>query len=252
MDEDHFRCDDCQLIVPVANRTVHTLVCGRHVRPNTQRQIWVPLPNFTGRGRRLSSGRSTNEPQATSARTATRGETETNPQRTVGNSQTATATSVHPATERAHAPNGSTAAANASVSVQGVQERNSTSVRTSDDESPYLVDCEFCALPVRIRVLEEHSTSCGARTDVCELCLNYVRLRDMRTHKDSACTVATTGSAERSFVDDTNAGEATRLLSAQETQQQPDTTTELSSWAPMAMAVGAIAAAGVGLLLRRR
>lgn len=49
------------------------------------------------------------------------------------------------------------------------------------------VECEFCNLPMPFVDLLAHQETCGVRTDVCTLCLRYIKLRDMARHTESNC-----------------------------------------------------------------
>jgi hypothetical protein len=124
--------------------------------------------------------------------------------------------------------------------------------------------CEFCDIEVPLSALADHVRVCSSRTDVCDACLCYVRLRDMADHRRSGCAFGATASAVTT-VD----GESTPLLMQQPPANEdgharheggpwrtrlavrdPD---QVPRWAPVAVAaVGAIAAAAVFSTLRRR
>ncbi len=161
---------DCEKSVPVLNRTMHSLVCERRESPGS-----TPAENAS-------------ENNAADSNAA---------DSTVASSIAADGRPNRDTTELESVPSPSASSVLASESTTP-----SPAAAMAPAEQNFPVECEFCDLPVQVQFLEAHSSHCGARTDVCELCLNYVRLRDMRVHKDSGCTVASTGSAMRSALDD--------------------------------------------------
>ncbi|KAK0135806.1 XIAP-associated factor 1 [Merluccius polli] len=52
-----------------------------------------------------------------------------------------------------------------------------------------LLCCEFCELELPCRELEEHECVCGSRTERCNICHNYILLRDQAQHAHT-CSAA--------------------------------------------------------------
>ena len=48
-------------------------------------------------------------------------------------------------------------------------------------------ECKYCELDIARDQYEEHTESCGSRTDFCELCNQRVLLRDMQDHLVNKC-----------------------------------------------------------------
>lgn len=56
------------------------------------------------------------------------------------------------------------------------------------------MECKYCELEILRKNYTEHIEGCGSRTDICELCSERVRLRDMYEHKQSKCRQGVNGS----------------------------------------------------------
>lgn len=55
--------------------------------------------------------------------------------------------------------------------------------------------CQFCLIKYPLWEIVDHAEACGSRTEVCEVCLGYVRMKDMWRHRESGCEVGVTGPA---------------------------------------------------------
>jgi hypothetical protein len=53
-----------------------------------------------------------------------------------------------------------------------------------------LVDCVYCELPVKRSDMEGHVRRCGARTERCEACGDYIRLIDRLEHELYICSAS--------------------------------------------------------------
>lgn len=62
----------------------------------------------------------------------------------------------------------------------------------------YRIDCKYCELEISRKDYSDHVEGCGGRTDVCELCNQRVRLRDMEEHKQNKCRHGTSTETESS------------------------------------------------------
>lgn len=246
MEDETYSCSSCQKMVPVGNRTMHTLVCGRHEkRPTTisvdeQPVVSSDIANIVPAAFRTPNGAVTMpEPLGASATAVTVDDITT----TAAAAQPASVSEFPRASLSGNAVNVNAPPAEETVASTDVEPAPAAGP-SNEDTATMLVECEYCELPVTVVLLDDHSRQCGGRTDVCDKCLNYVRLRDMRRHKDSNCHIASTGSAMNAALD----SESEPLLAAP-AQQDPE-----SPWStPVAYAVGAAAAAAaMSLLIRRR
>lgn len=230
--EENFQCSSCRKTVPVGNRTMHSLVCGRHKSRLKETQPIEEVAHVA----------STVEEVVPVVPETLLDTNEVDTRVSSGN-------------EHADALNAAWEEESAAVSaVNGVRGNDAMAGATAANNhmESILVECEYCDLPVAMIQLENHSLDCGSRTDVCEVCLHYVRLRDMKRHRDSNCSIASTGSAMRAA----DADETEPLISNRSRHQTTMASREQeeSAWAtPVAYAVGAAAAAAaMSLLMRRR
>jgi len=238
-----FGCSSCGRSVPVDNRMMHSLVCGRHSAANSgaPRDISeeeVTIPTVSNIEPTMNSDTSSIEgdPDATTIR-----DTEID------------------------------------MDIRDTGDTGDTG--DTVDIASLMVECEYCHLEFGAAVLDEHSNNCGTRTDVCDRCMHYVRLRDFRRHLDSGCTHGATGSAMASALANDNhtllpTGNAgsrrrnrnrngngngissrTRSPRAQRQQQYAQADAfgdDATTWATVGMAVGAVAAATAFSLMRQR
>ncbi|PRP84673.1 TRAF-type zinc finger domain-containing protein 1-like [Planoprotostelium fungivorum] len=63
-----------------------------------------------------------------------------------------------------------------------------------------LTICPFCHLHCPNRDRESHEDYCGNRTDVCESCNKFVRLREMSMHIETGCFYPVDASPKRSTI----------------------------------------------------
>lgn len=269
MEVESFQCGTCLKTVPLPNRTIHLLYCDRAASARPPPSSPGPDASREGAGKvrevtpsangDVSVTEVANVPAADFAGAAVAEEAAKEAAEVVSFEEVAEEaaekagdeTFEEPAEEAASIPSVTSSAP--PVPAPG---STTTTVANEADSTSFLVECEYCDLPVLADQLDAHSTQCGARTDVCELCLNYVRLRDMRRHKDSGCTILSTGSAMRSALSDGFQNENQPLLGNPQdrvrVRGRPEAT-EVADWAPVAVAVGAVAAAAaVSMLVRRR
>lgn len=140
-------------------------------------------------------------------------------------------------------------------------------VATDVDTENALLKCEFCELEVPMVQLNDHEELCGARTDVCTRCMHYVRNRDAHSHRMSGCAVGATASALPPDHDAADSGgenqpllpprasstARTRRPRTQGAAHEQRVDDALSEWGPLAVAVGAVAAAAAfGVFATRR
>ncbi|AES73963.1 hypothetical protein MtrunA17_Chr3g0141211 [Medicago truncatula] len=62
-------------------------------------------------------------------------------------------------------------------------ERNILYIHEGESCPQRIVTCEFCEFPLPAIDLPEHQEVCGNRTEMCDLCNKYVRLRERYNHE---------------------------------------------------------------------
>ncbi|XP_004501053.1 uncharacterized protein [Cicer arietinum] len=61
--------------------------------------------------------------------------------------------------------------------------RDSLDIHKGENCPQRIVTCEFCEFPLPAIDLAEHQEVCGNRTELCQLCNKYVRLRERYNHE---------------------------------------------------------------------
>jgi len=65
-------------------------------------------------------------------------------------------------------------------------EREILAVHKGENCPKRIVTCEYCEFPLPAIDLFEHQEVCGNRTELCDLCSRYIRLREINDH-ESRC-----------------------------------------------------------------
>ena len=265
--EEQFQCTSCKEFVPTSNRVVHSLVCVRHRSAPKSRAL---IPSGAETHQELSSSTTQSEEQVAEAKLASG---QNSPQLLDGDegdgeisrsgvSEPEYLPEARISPPQSFSPNEAPRAKSrdGQMNFEECAPQELLNTDNNSDNSELLVECEYCHTDVLMGELEEHSVACGSRTDVCELCMHYVRIRDMKRHRDFGCAVGSTGSAMRTALSENNPSETQPLLPVHDERENPvygsgysSTSASDSSWAPVAVAMGAFAAAAaVSVLVRRR
>ncbi|XP_047328108.1 TRAF-type zinc finger domain-containing protein 1-like [Impatiens glandulifera] len=83
-----------------------------------------------------------------------------------------------------------------------------------------IVTCEFCEFPLPSVDLNEHQEVCGNRTEYCNLCRRYVRLRERLNH-ESSCNGNPNTTATAAETSRTDTREAERRRNDAQRRQPP-------------------------------
>ncbi|KAK1293157.1 hypothetical protein QJS10_CPB17g02461 [Acorus calamus] len=67
-----------------------------------------------------------------------------------------------------------------------------------------IVTCEYCEFPLPAVDLFEHQEVCGNRTEYCDLCSKYIRLRELNDHEIQFHGTGSSGVAESSSGESTS------------------------------------------------
>ncbi|KAF5739796.1 hypothetical protein HS088_TW12G01006 [Tripterygium wilfordii] len=91
-----------------------------------------------------------------------------------------------------------------------MMERDILPIHKGENCPKRIVTCEFCEFPLPAIDLAEHQEVCGNRTELCNLCNRYIRLRERYNH-ETRCT----------GVSDHNAGSSRDVRAAEREQGGP-------------------------------